>query len=248
MRLIQRCTIVSAAAVVVAAGLSAQASAYPGTWGDLMRGGEVVVDQQPLPTGGPGADTDFLDDFGYPVWQVVADDILLPETAIIQHLVWWGFYGGTFSGSTEPPTGPETMRVRFYEARASDGLPGETMYEESFLNPSRVATGQIIAANGAAEYLFEADLTTPIQLDAGIPYWLEIVQVGDQDSHYRWEVSPGTGTPFAFINDLVPDWQRTTGTANVAFQLVTPEPETFVLLSFGFGLVSKRRAGRTERR
>jgi hypothetical protein len=226
-------------------------AASPRSWDDVMRGGGVVWDQQPLNSGGPGADTDFYSDSGQQVWQQVADDILLADPATVRRIVWWGFYGGTFSGTTEPPDGPETMRLRFYDARPSDGLPGATLYEESFLDPSRTATGRIVFATGGAEYIFELDLTTPFDLDGGEAYWLEVVQVGDVDSHYRWEVSPGTGTPFAFINPWVPDWQRTTLTANVAFQLSTvPEPAAFVLFVFGFVLArgrNRRRGGQNDR-
>ncbi len=227
-------------------GACVPAWAEPHTMEDLGRGG-LVWDQQPLNTGGPGADTDFYSNSGQRVWQQVADDILLPSAATIRRIVWWGFYGGDFSGTTLPPTGPETMRLRFYDARPGDGLPGQTLWEESFLNPSRVETGGFVWANGGAEYIFEVDLTTPFTLDAAVPYWLEVVQVGDVDSHFRWEVSPGTGTPFAFINPFVPDWRRTTVTANVAFQLSTiPEPTALGLFVFGFILVTRRKRRRRE--
>jgi hypothetical protein len=223
-------------------------AATPRSWDDVMRGGGVVWDQQPLPSGGPGADTDFYSDSGQQVWQQVADDILLADPATIRRIVWWGFYGGNFTGSPLPPEGPETMRIRFYDARPEDGLPGATLYEESFLNPSRTATGRIVATPlYPSEYIFQVDLPTPFDLDAGEVYWLEVVQVGDVDSHYRWEYSPGNGTPYAFLNPWVPDWQRTGTTANVAFQLSTvPEPATFVLFAFGFVLAggrSRRRGG-----
>ncbi len=240
--------------MALAAGLTAalalsvpvRAWAEPHTMEDLGRGG-LVWDQQPLNTGGPGADTDFYSNSGQRVWQQVADDILLPSAATIRRIAWWGFYGGNFSGTTLPPTGPETMRLRFYDARPSDALPGQTLWEESFLNPSRTATGRNIAANSAAEYVFEADLTTPFDLDAGVPYWLEIVQLGDVDSHYRWEYSSGTGTPYAQKNTFFPDWQRTTLTANIAFQLSTiPEPATLGLFVFGFILVTMRKRRRKE--
>ena len=242
------------ACALVLGALASSALAEPSGWDELAkslggpRDGEIVVDQQPLPTGGPGSDTAFEDDYPEPVWQQAADDILLVETAVIHHLVWWGFYGGNFSGSTDPPTGPETMRVRFYDAKPDDGLPGGTMYEESFLNPSRTATGRIVAANYGDEYTFEVDLTTPFQLDAGTPLWLEIVQVGDLDSTFRWEYSPGDGTPYAFINPYVPDWTQSILTSNVAFQLVTPEPATLLLLALGCVLALKRNGHRTGRR
>jgi hypothetical protein len=227
-------------------------AAAPGSWDDVMRGGGVVWDQQPLNTGGPGADTDFYTDWGEQFWEQVADDILLADPATIRRIVWWGFYGGNFSGSTQPPEGPETMRIRFYDARPEDGLPGATLYEESYLNPSRTATGRIVFVPMLApEYIFQVDLPTAFELDAGEVYWLEVVQVGDVDSTFRWEYSPGDGAPYAVRNPWFPDWVRTDLTTNVAFQLLTvPEPATFVLFVFGFVLArgrNRRRGGLSMR-
>ncbi len=232
-------------AVVVGASVPAWAAAH--TFEELGRGG-LVWDQQPHPYGGPGADTDFYSDSGPRVWQQVADDIMLPSAATIRRIVWWGFYGGNFTGSRYPPPGPETMRLRFYDARPGDGLPGQTLWEESFLNPSRTWTGRDVqSVGGHPEYVFQTDLTTPFVLDAGVPYWLEIVQVGDVDSTYRWEYSPGVQTPYALKNTFYPDWQRTTLNIDVAFQLSTvPEPATFGLFVFGFMLVARRKRRRKE--
>ena len=207
----------------------------------------IIVDQPPLNTGGLGADTDFINDSGIESWQQVADDILLDAPATVRRVVWWGFYGGDFSGNPLPPEGPETMRIRFYDARPGDGLPGDRLFEESFLNPSRMETGRIVFSNGAPEHIYEVELTTPFDLAAGVPLWLEIVQVGDVDSTFRWEVSPGDETSFAFKNIFLPDWQLAGAVSNAAFQLSTiPEPTTLGMVLFGSFLVLGRRRSRKE--
>ncbi len=68
------------AAVALVLSVSAPAWAAPHTMEDLGSGG-VVWDQQPLPTGGPGADTDFYTDSGQRFWMQPADDIILPAAA-----------------------------------------------------------------------------------------------------------------------------------------------------------------------
>ncbi len=236
MGLIQRCTIVSAAAVVVAAGLSAPASAYPGEWDNLMRDGGVVVDHQPRLGGGTAADTAFYDPYGYEVWQQLADDILLAEAAMIRRIVWWGFYH-----LNDPPPAVETMRIRFYDARPGDGLPGAILYEESFLNPSRTATGETVLADGLPdEYIFEVDLTTPLTLVAGTPYWFEALQIGDVDSTFLLEYSETDLTGIAFVNNIVADWQSAL-TVDLAFQLSTaPEPSSILMFVFLFGVLGRR--------
>jgi hypothetical protein len=147
------------------------------------------VDHQPLNSGGPSSDTDFVSMFGEPsYWQLVADDFTLSFSAATRHVVWWGLYGGDFGGSSwYPPTVPETMRLRFYSARPSDGLPGDILREENFLNSSRVWTGRYVT--GHPEYRFEADLAEPFSIAAGATYWLDAAQVGVPDSVFRWEYS-----------------------------------------------------------
>jgi hypothetical protein len=222
--------IVVACALVLGA-LASTALAEPSGWEDLARSfsgprdGDIVVSHPPLNTGGLASDTSFY--YPYPTlyWQRVADDILLANPAVITDLRWWGFY------SEAMPQPNELMRIRFYGSRASNGLPDEAnlVYEETFTNPTRTATGRIVLVDeGPLEYLFNARLTTPVSLASGLRYWLEIVQVGDIDSRFRWEVSPTTdGSGFAFINPTTVDWRSTLpgATVNTAYQLVSvPEP------------------------
>ncbi len=223
----------AAVALLLAAGPSL---GEPYDWDSLPRGGGIVVDHQPIQTGGPASDTEHLFG-GEPSWQLLADELLLSEAATIRRVNWWGFY------YYDNPPATETMRVRFYDARPGDALPGNVLFEESFLNPSRTATGEIIGAGGLpAEYLFEVDLTTPMLLEPDVPYWFEAVQVGDIDTTFRWEFSAADINGHAFINNNLPDWQHTTSLmADLAFQLSTvPEPGTLGLCLVGIILLGRR--------
>jgi len=149
---------------------------------------DIIVDHQPYNVGGPASDTQFSY-FGDAAWQQAADDIRLAEPSAAQKLVWWGFYGGQGEnpGSVNPPTVPESLRIRFYDARSTDGLPGSVLREETFLNPTRAATGRLVY-DGVLhrEFRFEADLAMPFNLDSSTTYWLELVQLGNsviRDSH-----------------------------------------------------------------
>src|SRR5262245_17942866 len=99
-------------------------------------------------------------------WGQVADDFQVTAPATIRHVTWWGFYNHDVLPSVE------IMRIRFYAARPSDGLPGDILFQESIPNPSRFATGVIVpfvppgTTGTAAEYQFESDLSTPMVLDA----------------------------------------------------------------------------------
>ncbi len=206
----------------------------------------IIVDHQPIPNG-PSSDTDFVTDSGIPYWQLLADDFTLSMPASIGHIRWWGLYGNVFGGGSNsivPPVGDETMRIRFYGARLSDGLPGAMLYEQAFLNPSRVNTGQIADfGTGARRYEFDVDLPMAFEAQAGTRYWMEIAQVGIPNSVFRWSFSnPIDPTDaFAGTNPGLQDWIYRVG-GNLAFQLVDiPEPSVLTLVLFSGLLIRKRR-------
>ena len=210
-------------------------------------GAEIVVDQQPvIVAGGPSSDTAFYEFIGPPEgWQLLADNVRVSESASIRHVSWWGFYGGNFAGTNDPPAGDEYMRVRFYASRSSDGLPDSSaiLYEETFLNASRIATGRLIHG-GSPEFRFDADLTVPIAMQASAVYWLEVAQIGDVDSTFRWIYTVGVLRDYAFLNSIVSDWHLSEG-VSLAFQLSTiPEPQTAALVGVVAMVLVRRRRGR----
>jgi hypothetical protein len=242
-------------AVLAILALVAPVQAGPVVGKDLPRDEGIVVDHQPHPYGGFGSDTEFRDDWGDPVWQREADDILLDEAAAIRQIVWWGFYGGTFDDWPEPPPQTEAMRIRFYQARLGDGLPDEDnmSFEQTYENPIRTATGRVIMMGRLPlEYRYEVDLASPIVLEANTPYWLEIAQMGDLESHFRWEYGLAELNGTALINEVV-GWGYTYPDVAVdaAFQLWTvPEPQAALLLSLSLTslLLFSRSTKKTTRR
>lgn len=215
-------------------------------WTEVSRAG-LVLEQSPVRVGGPAADTLFVDQFGLTGWQLEADNIRFDSAETIRRIGWWGFYGG--SGTpTSPPTGTETMRIRAYAPRPGDLLPDSNniLYETEFTNHSRTATGEIIGVGGAPrEYYYQVDLPNPLQFEADTLYWLEIVQIGDISTRFRWETAGGQQAGHAFVNDHVPDWQFTSD--SFALQLWSvPEPATLSLLLV-FWLVMNRRSWEPRR-
>lgn len=199
----------------------------------IPRGG-IVVDRQPFNTGGPAADTDLITYFGNESWQQVADEFVLTASTFIRHVTWWGFYGDDFESPAQQPPTTQTMRLRFYDSRPQNGLPGVAIYEDYFVEPSYRWTGrQVLIGAVPREYKFDVNLTTPVLLAASTVYWLEIVQLGSRDSYYRWEISVATRDGYAFLNDATGDWVHTgsAAPATLAFQLSSiPEPSTAALM------------------
>jgi hypothetical protein len=202
--------------------------------------GEIVVDHQPHNFGGFASDTEFLDDFGNPFSQLVADDFLLSDDIALRRIAFWGFYHDDAAPLTE------TMRIRVLGARATDGLPDDEniFVDEIFVNPLREWTGRIIFLGVAPrEYRYSVDLESPALLYSGIPYWLEIVQLGDVASLFRWEFSRADENGQAFNNPIVGDWQATQSvTSDTAFQLDTvPESGTAMPLLFSYAILPRFR-------
>ena len=198
---------------------------------------DIVVNHPPLNSGGPAADTEFINDSNMQSWQLEADDFQVTQDAVIRRISWWGFYGSSFLEEVEPPPATETMRARIYGASASDGLPddGNIVFEESIISPSREPTGRIVFVGpGPPEFKFEVDLATPLAIEADMTYWLEIIQVGDINSLYRWEVSQAEQNGHAFMNSLMEGWRRSVS-GDLAFELSTiPEPSSLLLIAAGF--------------
>lgn len=235
--MLKRSLVVSSVVLIAFAGQMALAGPVLDIDPDLMglpRGG-IVVSQPPDLGGGQASDSSFINGVGDPFWQLLADNIQLSKFATIRHVTWWGFYGGDFDEAPDahdPPAGDEAMRIRLYSARPGDGLPdsSDILFKESFLNPSRTATGRTLLLPGIpAEYRFEVDLSFPLSLDSSVLYWLEISQVGDLDSHFRWQRGLGTLIGRASSNPITPNWQTISG--SMAFELsAIPEPGTAGLL------------------
>lgn len=217
--------------------------------GTGMARGDLIVNHPPPPSPGygSGADTSFQDPFGNPVWQISADDFVLSAQAGIRRVAWWGVYGDpTFGqGGPNPPSGEETMRIRFYAARPSDGLPDDSniLHEESLLNVPRTWTGRW--AGLRREWLFEADLSTPLSLSAGTAYWFEVAQVGILSSLFIWEWSVAEQNGIAVMSTNVPAWHHAANGSDLAFQLSNvPEPATATLIALGSLQIIRRRRAR----
>ena len=222
--------------------LSVRAWASPA---DLLRDDGVVVDHQPTRVGGGAADTLFINRYHQESWQQEADNVVLAEPATIARIGWWGFYG-TFDQTHEPPAGPETFRIRLYEARTSDGLPGAMIFEQTVDSADRTPTSQLVYAEVMApEYFYQVDLAQGVMLEAGVAYWLEVVQVGDIASAFRWEGSSADLDGVAYLNGIVLDWRSTFPqvAADAAFQLSTV-PESASISLFVPSLLVVRTWGR----
>jgi hypothetical protein len=209
---------------------------------------DLLVDHPPI-FNGPSSDTDYRNEVSQPYWQLLADDFMLASDAQITQVRWWGLYGNHFGGgsnSTLPPVGDETMRIRLYIARLSDGLPGQVLTERFILNAARADTGMTgDFGTGAHIYVYSTDLPVALEIQASTRYWIEIVQFGIPSSVFRWSFSEAPNDAFVGINPDLQDWYLRSG-ANLALQLIgVPEPHGFPIAAL---LLVLRRAGPPRKR
>lgn len=208
----------------------------------VIRAG-LVVDHPGIQSGGPASDTLFVDSAGLENWQQLADDFTFSAAGptTIRRVSWLGFYGSSFESPPPPPPQTETFRIRFYLPRLADGLPGNVFFEDTIADPARTPTGQIIGVGaGPPEFSYQVDLATPLSLQPDTPYWIEIVQLGGLDSHFRWENAFVDQSGHAFKNSAFPDWQLV-APGDLAFSLSTiPEPQTLALIIFGVAMLSRK--------
>ncbi len=194
--------------------------------------------QAPGRTFGISSDTALLDDFGRPTSELVADKFTLAESADACRVNAWALYGGSDPFLDPPPPATETIRVRVYQDAA--GLPGAVLQEELFLNPPRTWTGMFVALSPLRkEHLFELALSDCFAAEGGVSYWLEVAQVGDVQSRFRWENSNTPGE-YAVQFPIGDPWHITTGSGQMAYELWTPEPCTGAMLALGFGVMLRR--------
>jgi len=208
-------------------------------------GDGVILRHSPLNTGGPASDSDFISaTSGMPTWQFLADDILLPTTATVRRVAWWGFY------HLDNPPANEVFQIRFLGFLGTDavtGLPSEStiVQAELHMDVTRAATGRTVFTSiDPPEYRFQVDLAAPLTLEANTTYWLEIAQIGEQQSHYRWEYAVQPANRFAFRHAALPDWQLSALNVDLAFELQTiPEPASIALIAIGVFVLSRRFKG-----
>lgn len=218
----------NSAVIAAVAGLGAGLAGFCAT-----ARADIVVSQLPYPYGGDGGDSEFLWN-GVPFWQFAADDFVLSQPATIRRVSWWSFYGGNDDTQVEPPPPTQTIRLRLYEQRLSDGLPGNVLFEEFVVDPWREYAGfEVLVGAHPPAFRYEVDLSTPWPLAAGTPYWFGVAQMGLPTSTYRWVYSwPPVGSPGSYINPLVNDWMSSGSEWNVAFSMSTiPEPSSATLLA-----------------
>src|SRR5262249_52741671 len=197
----------------------------------------LLYQQVPGHTFGVESDTLLRDDSGHSTSELLADNFSLaaPMSLPVCRVGWLGFYGSSLAQGAEPPPQNETMRIRLYDDAA--GLPGTVLAETIVTNPFRQATGLVIPTGvGLPEFRYQADLAQCFVPQAGGNYWLEIAQLGDLDSRFRWENSNIPGG-FAVQFPVDSPWRLTPPTrGQLTYELRTPEPCSGAMLLLGSAL------------
>lgn len=204
----------------------------------LVRADTLLHRQAPGHSFGITSDTAYLDDFGILRGALVADHFSIGTDASVCRVNAYVFFGGELPMLDPPPPATESIRIRFYSD--ADGLPGDPLQETTLLNPAHPWTGKYIALGPLRkEYLYELLLPQCFPVQGGIPYWIEISEISDPNSRFRWENS-NTAGEFASQFPIGSPWRITTGSGQMAYELWTPEPCSGALLALGVAAISGR--------
>ncbi len=187
---------------------------------------------------GISSDTAYNDDFGQPTSALTADRFSLAQpTSAACRIVFWSFYGTSFAPTDPAPPLSETIRVRLYGESA--GLPGDVLDEAFFIDPPRIATGFLVNEfPRRKEYRYQDELPTCWNLTANTNYWIEVAQVGDLESVFRWENS--SGGEFANQFPIGAPWHLSANPTQMAYEIRTPEPGSGALLVLGVAVIPRR--------
>jgi hypothetical protein len=177
-----------------------------------------------------------------------ADNFTTINDVSICGIIYYGFYG---ANAPEPPPyivdppATETMRIQFYSD--AGGLPASVLWERTFDDARRVATGRDVAVSpNRPEYQYIKGFADCFQVQAGVQYWISISQIGDAGSRWRWE-SAHSDNSRAEQSPTGGPWRIFTS-YGFAFDLYrTPEPSSAVLLILA-GLARRRPPARRARR
>ncbi len=167
------------------------------------------------------------------MWRRNADDFILESGAsTIKGIHWWGVY----YAANQPV--PNHFRVSIYGTAAGAYLPGNPILQTlSSYSISGVDSG-LDLISGHDIYYYSISFSSPINLNSGTTYWLEILNDTTPDfAEWAWATSRYLDGTHAQSDGI--GWQ--TEYAELAFKLTddsssVPEPSTVLLV--GLGLMS----------
>ena len=206
---------------------------------------DVLLHQGPDRLFGLTTDTAWRQSNGEITSSLVADDFRLAVDSSACGLNWFGFYGADATGPfvIDPPV-TETVRVQIQADQA--GLPGDVLWEQTYVDPHRVRTGHQIAVFPIRDE-FEWSVALPgcFAATANTTYWISIAQIGDPESRMRWESARFSDGTHANQFPIGAPWTLV-GNYGMAFELRrTPEPSTAFALAVG-AMLSSRHRGHAE--
>ena len=152
--------------------------------------------------------------------QVIAEQFVSDTD---QDLCSFWLYGGYFPGNSTPA---DDFTLVVHEDDGA-GLPGPVVYSETGLSTTRGMTGIVLF--GVDEWQYEATPASPIPLEAGKTYWIEIFNstVGNTDNWF-WETGDLQDPPglldAAFSTDTAPGTTWNGTPADLSLFLCTSVP------------------------
>ena len=194
----------------------------------LVQAQNYVYEQLPGQFGGFSSDGIVL---------TVADNFELDQNALISGLVWWGGY-------FNPPPGSDNFTISLYSDNG--GQPGTVLEQYDLGVVNAVATGLFVNPPDLyPEFEYSANLPTPFLAQAGVTYWLSIVN--PPADVWLWEASASPLDPGVERSFNGGAWQPFDYNTSFALEAV-PEPPALGLVALGVICLIRRRKARMIQR
>jgi hypothetical protein len=184
-----------------------------------------------------------------------ADDFTLVADAQVTRVRWWGLSEGRLFDDLR---NFDQYTIEVFEGSPAPGgpLPGTPVGSAVFAagDLSITATGRASRTSGAAEFLFDAALPTPITLRAGRPYLIAISArcIDPRGDAWQWQDGTLAGGHSANYSYAARAWSAFEDTDSAFELLGTPVPAPGAAVTLLAALAAGRRAraggaGRTPR-
>lgn len=160
-------------------------------------------------------------------YQFAADDFILPRTASITEIRWWGIYQKRKPVETIQPPISDTLpssnfTIRFFNDNG--GIPGTVELELNALGDcNRTPVNTTLDNDGAYQYFeYRYLLPDPFEALAGQRYWLFIADSTGSfpdDIFFSWLKSKTSYWCYSFEPSGLTGWTSYTGSDGMAFEL-----------------------------
>ena len=174
----------------------------------------------------------------------IADDFFFRSDATVRQVNWWGHSSDSINSTTEYNINQVSgFLIEFFTTNPATNGVGDSIYSEVF---SIEATAPTLASYKAYDkspvFSHSTILSRDVVFTAHTRYWISIAAYVDTEPRWVWFKSRRGNHYYDKDEEVDGIWDGPIACSDGAFELVVPEPATFLLFALGgSALLRKRR-------